>query len=988
MGMSEGEGQIFKAEFEKSGFSKLTKEYAGELENSYQQFKSVFSDARVRSPKVKEAVSNGDAETLRRELVDRKVMSSEDVDNMLYSSEKDIHEVLDDFKDRLSKEDPVLMFGKKVADELKLTQPKAKSVEGEPYFKEIFTDTNPKPTPAEIDAMNKASKADFEEKFGKQALPSDEPSKIIGPDGKVMTREYDISEFKQVDNSLKKSYKLGNAEAAKEYREIFKPPSPNSVKTKLTQFLEPIKNQDKGVRDIFRTWTRKKLIGKELANVEIPKIKIPNVDGMQVIHDYQAGRPTAFTEQLKKVFDEFYNEAAVRGLDIPYRQNYLPQVYKESPKEIQETMARYMTDNNVDADVIKAYLDGTGELDEEIVRRLKLNPTFIQERAFPSYQVAMEHGLTPRYTNPAQLVAHYRNELEQSIANREFLDALIKNGKIFPADIAPSDFQPINLPFSPKGYYGAPELADMLNGLFRDDNSLSLGQWAVSKVSWLSKGMQEVMLSAGLPNTQINFFSMGQLIKEITAGNFKAVVPFVRGNWNPAVIKYFEENAPLLKEMAEEGIDVGSRVGNYEEVYSNIIKNPNILGRISDSAKLFWKKSFNEKPFGSFMPQLYVQTFKDAKAAMLLKGLDEAKAKQVAAETIRNFYGIYENGGRSKTAEDTLSSVFFAPRFREGIVNSFINNGRAGVDFVQALGGFRKPLDLTLGKNRQLLLGMVLTYAGYNAANYKLAGHYMWDNPPGKEFALQIPLENGDIVYTEFMPSYLSFARNMASGAIGLVKGDFNTAGQKFGSLFSAPIKLVSEVTSNRDYFGRPIYKDTDSGGIKLKKIAEYIGLQVNHPFVREVYRQIATDKPAYQSVSEALELPFKFSSWEKTDKQDYYSALDAQSKKRAQATEPIKKAYEQMLKLDAEGKKEEADQLFKDTVKTKEQYQIYKSLKAADKRADTVDKQAQMLRFIKKLQELDAQGKSDESDKLFKSTITNEADYKIYQATKKKLNL
>jgi hypothetical protein len=264
----------------------------------------------------------------------------------------------------------------------------------------------------------------------------------------------------------------------------------------------------------------------------------------------------------------------------------------------------------------------------------------------------------------------------------------------------------------------------------------------------------------------------------------------------------------------------------------------------------------------------------------------------------------------------------------------------------------------------------------------------MWDNPPGKEFALQIPRDNGDIVYFEFMPSFLAFGRNMASIPLALAKGDTQTAGQKFGSLFSMPVKLTTEMLSNRDYFGRPIYKDTDTGSTKLKRIGEYAGLQVMHPYIRELYKQITSGKPLYQSISEAIELPFKFSSWDKVKQQQYFDAMDNQAMKRARAKEEIKKIYDQTKELDAEGKKEEADKFFRENIKTKEQYDIYKSLKASDKRARTVASQAAMLQFIKELKDLDAAGRGDEADRLFKETIKDKKQYDLYNTTKKKLGI
>jgi len=88
------------------------------MEGNYQSFKELLKDVKVRSLKVKEAVLNGDLETFRRELVDRGIMDKTMVDNITYSQEMTGDDVLNAFKDRLLKENPQLLMGKKVAENL------------------------------------------------------------------------------------------------------------------------------------------------------------------------------------------------------------------------------------------------------------------------------------------------------------------------------------------------------------------------------------------------------------------------------------------------------------------------------------------------------------------------------------------------------------------------------------------------------------------------------------------------------------------------------------------------------------------------------------------------------------------------------------------------------------------------------------------------------------------------------------------------------
>lgn len=81
--------------------------------NQYDQFTSLFKDARLRNPGVKDKLINGDAESFRNELVNRGIMKPAEVDNMLYSQDQGVHDVFDLFKNRLQKENPDLLVGKK-----------------------------------------------------------------------------------------------------------------------------------------------------------------------------------------------------------------------------------------------------------------------------------------------------------------------------------------------------------------------------------------------------------------------------------------------------------------------------------------------------------------------------------------------------------------------------------------------------------------------------------------------------------------------------------------------------------------------------------------------------------------------------------------------------------------------------------------------------------------------------------------------------------
>ncbi len=743
------------------------------------------------------------------------------------------------------------------------------------------------------------------------------------------------------------------------------PTKPIGFFNKLRQTLAPVKFVDQKTKDIILAWNRKLLKARTLADKEIPRLKIPEQDTMQTIFKYEVGAPTKYSAAIKKAFNDLFVEARSRGIDLGYEQNYLPHVYKEKPSQITKIIEEYLIrEKGMTRAEMDAYMNGS-ELGEEAVNRLKLNPRFSKERTFPTYEQAMNAGLTPKYTNLDQLLAYYREELEKVVANRELIDDLTGEGKILPVEVAPDHWRPVNLPFSHKGYYAEARLATLLNGIFRGEAPETFGEAVVSFFGDLSRRAQEIALSAGVPKTSINFFSMGQLIKQMTSGDFKSVGAFFRANSDKASIEWFKKNQKYLQMMAEEGIDLGTTVASFPKLYKNLVAKRNWKEWTGDT----FDALFNEKTFGSFMPQLYTQTFKSVfdKAA---KKMGELQAKRFAAETTRKMFGMTDFTGRSRPTENTMSSIFFAPKFREGIINTLVNTGKSFTTKIK---------DPTYALNRRLFLGMVLTYGAYNLLNHELNGEYMWDNPSNRKFALRIPTKDGS-TYIEFMPSFLAFARNLIAGGIAFVGGDTSTAAQKFGSVFSMPVKLATEVWSNKDYFGYPIYKDDDTLAQKGLKAAEHVGLSVNHPYVEELINQLGDKKPLYQSIITALEFPLKFSSKESEAKNEFYGALDKIQSMRQIEQEPVKKIYDHNQQLIAEGRAEEAQDIV-DTLSDAD-YEIYKKIKAAEKTKATIQGKKDIIPVYQEVQKLKAEGKIDEATAIVEGLSDDE--YRYYQSVKK----
>jgi len=741
--------------------------------------------------------------------------------------------------------------------------------------------------------------------------------------------------------------------------------------------LKPLNFQDTETQNIFRQWNGIHILGKESARKEAAKLPIlGRENGMRSIFDYESGRPSELGNKIKDVFDKLHSEARQRGLDTAYRQNYIPQVYANTREEVIEAAIKYLQDQQVPDKLAEEFVLGEKDLPEEISNRLKINPSFDKTRVFPDYETAIKYKLTPKYTEPSQLAGYYREEMEKTFANRALLNDLQKAGKLKDFYGAGKDWAPITTNFSSKEFFAAPDLAKMINGMFRNEETLGFGQRLVKKTAGINRVMQEVRLSAGIPGTSVNYFTTSQTIKDVTQGigallsgdikgavsGFRAIPAYWRSNFNKGSIKYFEKNQTYVDEMAKQGIDLTSRIGKYNKVSLRNIAASKNYGKLLGEG---WNRAFGEKTFNSFMPMRILDTYKDTKLQLIAKGLPEDEAIKIAADTAKKFHGLVEKIGRDKTTEDVLGTFFFAPKFREGIINTLANT-------VKGFGpkNLKNP---AFRRNRQLMLGIIVTAILYDQLNRKLNNHSMVDNPAGKEDSLMIPLPNSDIAYMPLLPSFLSIPRSIFGSLSALYKGDVAASSQKISGNFSMGIKTSTEVLSNRDYFGREIYTQTDTGPQKMQKLATYAGLAVNHPYIEIAYKYQQGKIPAYQAWSQALEMPFKYGSEEKLIQSEYYDQVSKNKITKAREKAAFKtKVYDKIMELDGE---EYSDAII---ALSDNEYKLFMAVKKTETAKATIKAKPAVYAKYKEFQNLMNANKTEEAQTLINNMTDSE--YKTFK--------
>lgn len=571
----------------------------------------------------------------------------------------------------------------------------------------------------------------------------------------------------------------------------------------------------------------------------------------------------AIIEQSRSFNDDLFNRARAAGIDVDYLKNHILQAFKQSNEEID--------------DLLRA-------------KGLSGKPGFSKSRKIESFQKGEEIGLTPKYTTFSQLNALAEHQLQKAINNKNYFQKLIDSGQILPSNTPnlPSSWKAIDAPFFPQAArqfgdgqtvittYKAPkEIANLLNNVFGTERT-GPGATALRIGAKISGGMQDVVLSGGVG--PFNFFGIGQLIKEGTSGRvLKPLQAFGRAYIPGASQKFQQANNATIKEMASQGIQTG-RIANYQSLYKNVADNES-LSKILGKG---WSKVINEPTFGKFMAELQIQFFKDTKMAALKRGMTNDEAIKLAGKATKNFYGLGDDIGRSKEFENAISSVFLAPKYRESLINIYGNLFKAF-----------KPGNITKEEYRgvqKLAVGMAITLGMYNVAQMKLTGKPMWDNPPGKELELVVPVgdpKDKKFISFPFMPGFTAMPRRVLGAGAALVKGDPKEAAGQLSSLLSIPAGMAGELYRNKDYFGNEIIGDSGERSVKLfgqertyqggpiTDLALY-GIKKGLPGYGRAAVDVATGKstPAF-GVLQALEMPIR----KGTLPNPYFTAVDEELK-------------------------------------------------------------------------------------------------------------
>lgn len=607
----------------------------------------------------------------------------------------------------------------------------------------------------------------------------------------------------------------------------------DSAKTKATEYVLPI------------TKIKKEIAWDVIRSIEEPGFKAtPEV--------------VAQANILRTMFKDVRQHALDSGIDLGEIDNYFTHIWKESPEQVQQMLGAS--------------------------QKFK----YSLERKIPTYQEGIELGLTPKYNNPAEIVEAYVKKLEQTKANIEFFQGLQKRGIVVDAAVGARTpgFEPISADGFPKSrsvldgvmnegqYYAPKNVAQMINRVFNPQEVKP----ALAKFAKVSSTMQDVLMSAGVPKTPANAWTYAQLNKEFLSGRItKPVISFLRSFSAEKSNEFFTKNAQQIIKLQERNIPINSTFNA-----ANMVDKSAVESTLGKGVGEIWKKVTSEPTFKRFMPQLQISMFNDIEQKLLKQGKSAGEAADLAAKVVKNFYGTKGSDIAAKanpTTEAIKTSVFFAPSYRETMVTFWKNT----------LKSLKNPRAIENQMNARFAVGSTLAMLAADQINRALNnGNSMLSNPKGDEDKVLIPIgkltgDPTDKTVIKFNPLFsLNFVpRTMLKIAKNVVNADFPQVLREAKGFLSTPLRPLADVATNQDYFQNDIYDPAGTAQDKYKDIGGYLGDQyvLQHPYLKAAKKYVTqTDKkpfPVAQALTEAGELPVKFSTTDKIKSQQYFDGKD-----------------------------------------------------------------------------------------------------------------
>lgn len=605
--------------------------------------------------------------------------------------------------------------------------------------------------------------------------------------------------------------------------------------------LNRAKGLPQEVRNIFSDWVN----ARRATDIQGVKAKMPfnqlDKEGLDTFLKTQSGTKGGSFDQLRSFFDTRFQAVRDSGVDLGYKRDYLPQLWKNPKQEVEQALGKTLTQK----------------------------PSFSLESVIKDYRTGIEKGLTPRFTKVSDLVGWYESYSQKTIADRRFFDQLSKTKLIMPATKAPRDWVSltdrfpqfkITFPTGEKymGSYKAPEtVAKIIN------NYLEPGSEVLTKAAGFTTKIKNVALSSGIPTTSINAHGFNLGTRYILANNNP-----VKGMWHALewtlapnrAAKFVNSQLDNAEFFTKAGLSLSTEDQAYtrmsKELGQGLLKKG--YNKLVDVQEKLFEDPLFRKTASAYKLDYANQVYQGFKKS----GMAEKEAAKEASRVANNIFGgiNIEELGRDRNTQNIFRSLILAPDWAETTI-------RTGKGIIEATANPKNWFNPKYAPYRVFARNLMLALTATNVANKAMSGHWQFQNEPGHEMELDTGTYtyDGKKRYVRPFQTAIDFIRLPVDIASGIAKGDLRPIARVVSNRLSMPAGSLLHVATNTDYLGRPIFGNDKYGnpipvkqqaGSIANELASFVGVP---QYIRAGVDVASGKSNVEQGVTQALELPFRY---------------------------------------------------------------------------------------------------------------------------------
>lgn len=542
--------------------------------------------------------------------------------------------------------------------------------------------------------------------------------------------------------------------------------------------------------DIAKRWinTRESFTNWRAADIKkTPGLTAFDKEGMEAIIELQAGKNAPKFKAVQDFTDGLFELEKKAGLMQPenYRKNYLPQLWDNTPEEIEA--------------VFKKTVGGKAG--------------FTKARLLEDYKTGIEAGLKPRYNTISDLLESRFRSSQRALADKEFVDNLWKSGNAKTLDKAPPGWETVDLKYEGKTIAVPPEVAKLVKTYTSEGSA-----WLERAAQFVSEAKQTI-LSAGIPKTGWNFHTgVNVPVRRMAVSKnpFSSVVDSVIWNSNPkSAVNYIENVVP--KDITDGLLKAGLNISRSAEDAGYGFKPRVGKGKISQARGVF-DKLFSEAAFDKVLPAHKLKVGWETYQNAIKKGVHPDEAFRIAAETSNTVFGGVnpDTLGRNKDFQNVLRTFLLAPDWLE-----------SNIRIAGKTGGLLNPknwADPAYAPYKRFAVNAAGMYTSFAMLNKAMSGHFPWENGAGQEFNLATGTydERGRERMIPVFGTAFDFVRIPLQLVQGVAEGSTEDLFRPVRNRLSPPASAFTSLfLTGEDYRGNEI----DSPGEILAQGAQAVGV-------------------------------------------------------------------------------------------------------------------------------------------------------------------